>query len=827
LGKKKKQKSTKKMKQNTKKPFTARKVSVKEKRFLSILPFIVILILAFVYFSPFLSGKKMMYGSDWLLGGYAQREWSANYILEYKELPMWYPYIFGGCPTIATFFGDLLSPHTFLYLFFPVHTVRTYLFILYIFLAGIGLYLFLQEMKLGIFPSTLGAICYMFSGSMISTTYAGHLGRLISVALLPLMLLFIFKGVKRKRFFYFIFFAGITALSFLAGHFQMTYYAVGFSIFFFIFLIVGERKSLQKKGILKIVSFCIIGFLVLGMFVSISFLPVYTNLSSGARGETKGYEYTTSWSMPTAELIDLFVPEFSGIKEHYWGENYFKLHSEYFGILPLLFLLIGFLFCFKDRNVKFFFFIGLAALFLALGKNTPIFRIAYYILPGIKKFRAPALIFYILTFSTIIVGAFGMKKLLERKDCKRILITLLCFIGCYLIFSFVTVVGKEGIITFVKSHFSYLHFAQGDAKTKAFIENYPLFIKGVGRSLVIVIVSSILITLFLLKRLKVHFLFTGLLVILLIDQWFIGKKYLLPNPPPSEYYAKDEVVSFLKKDKGLYRVFPLQYQRSNDGILILHNIQSLGGYHPNPLRRYQELLGAGESVMFRPVNLIQHSGFINLLNGKYIVGMPLPSDTMRYDKRARAAIKEMGNYYSKFHLLHKRQYAIYENKDCLPRGFFVENYRVFKDKNSLLKFMETDGFNPLETVLLEEKPDIPKPDTLVGGSIVSIEDYNANRISLKVDAKTKGFLVLSENYFPRWHCYVDGERTKVYIADYTLRAIPVKEGKHSVLFVYEDASYNLGKTFSIIGFVILLFSFIFQFFQRKNQPQKNTEKNGK
>lgn len=799
-----------------------RNINAKKSKIFSILPIIIILVLALIYFAPFLSGRKMMYGSDWLLGGYAQRVWSANYILEHKEIPMWLPHLFGGSPTVAGFFGDLLSPHTLLYLIFPVHIVRTYLYIFYIFLAGLGVYLLLKEMKLGILPSTVAAIGYMFSGSLISTTYAGHLARAISVAILPLMLLFVLKGVKRRRFFYFVFLAGIAALSFLGGHFQMTYYAMGLTTFFFIFLILGERKTLKIKGTLKVVSLFVMSLIILGMIVSISFLPVYRNLSFGARGQTKGYEYTTSWSMPTAELIDLFVPEFSGIKEHYWGGNYFKLHSEYFGILPLILLLIGVFFCFKDRNVKFFFFFGVAALFLALGKNTPIFKIAYYVLPAIKKFRAPALIFYLVTFSVTVIAAFGLKRILERKDSKKIIISILLFIGCYIIFGFIAVVGKEGFITFLKSHFSYLGVSQNAAKLKAFTENYPLFMRGLGKALLISIISFVLFLLFLKERLKVIFLIPCLLIILLFDQWYVERRYLVANPPPSEHYARDRVINFLEKDKGSYRVFPLQYQRSNDGIFILYDIQSLGGYHPNPLRRYQELIGAGESVMFRPLNLIQYPRLIDILNGKYIIGVQLPSDTLRFDERTRAAIKQWRLYYSRFNKVYQgSQYAIYENQDCIPRAFFVEDYKVFKDKDSLLQFMKKEEFNPLQTVLLEEKPDIPHPDAILGGSLVSIEDYNANRIHIEVDAKNRGFLVLCENYYPRWHSYVDGKKTEVYLANYTLRAVPLDAGKHSVLFVYEDTSYTIGKTLSIIGLIILLFSFIFQFFKRKRFLKKS------
>jgi hypothetical protein len=815
LGKKKKKSKQKKKKIEKSSVISSNKIN----KLFIYLPFFIFLILALLYFFPFLTGGKMMGGSDWMLGEYTKRVWASEFISENKEFPMWFPYIFGGCPTVASFFGDMLVlPHTFLNIIFPVHTVRLILYIVYVFLGGMGIFLLLKELKLGNFPSLYGGICYMFSGSLISTTNAGHLGRAISVALLPLMLLFILKGVKKRKFYYYIFFAGITSLSFLGGHFQMSYYATGFSMFFLIFLLIGERKSLKMRGVIKTVLFFIAGMIVLGMIVSVSFLPVYSNLSFGARGETKGYEYTTSWSMPTAEILDLFVPEFSGIKELYWGENFFKLNNEYFGILPLILLLIGVFFCFKNRYVKFFFFIGIAALFLALGKNTPIFKLAYYLVPGIKKFRAPSLIFYILIFSTIVVGAFGLKNVIERKDSKKTIIAISVFLICFAIFALVVVVGKEGVISFLKSHFSYLTLPQSGNKLKAFNENYPAFMKGVGRSFLFLFLSFVLLFAFLKKKFNPLFLMGGLLILLLVDQWSIEKRYITSSPLPTEYYQKDNVVSFLEEDNSLYRVFPLHYRRSNDGILILYEIQSLGGYHPNPLRRYQELTGSGESVMFRPMNLIQYPKFIDLLNGKYIIGAPLPSDTTQFDERQRAMIRQWMKFFKRFSPAKPGyRYAIYRNPNYLQRAVFIEDYKSFVNKDSVLKFMKKEEFNPREAVLLEEEPGFSHPDTITGGSTVTIKKYGVNRIDLEVDAENPGFILLIENYHPRWNAYVDGEKSKVYIADYTLRAVYVSEGKHSVSFVYEDRSFTAGKSLSLVGLAILLFCFIFQFVEREKK----------
>jgi hypothetical protein len=826
LSRKRKRKKHKTEKPQERRSVLRQKLSPRMQRLLPLISMLLIMLIVLVYFAPFFSSEKMMGGSDWMLGEYAKRVWTQDYLRENRSLPMWLPLIFGGCPTFAAFFGDWFAlPHLIVNYLLPIRVARVIYFIGYMFLAGLGAYLFLREMKLGLLPATFGAICYLFSGSLMSTPYAGHLARAISIALLPLMMLFVARGVMQRRWYHFVFFASLTALSFLAGHFQMTYYATGLCVFFLIFLLVGERKSLHLKGVLRIAGFFLIGLALLGMFVSVSYLQVYRNLGFGARGETKGYEYTTSWSMPTAELIDLFVPEFSGILEHYWGENFFKLHVEYFGIITLLFVLVGVLFSFGNRNVKFFFFIGIVALMLALGKHTPLFKIAYYLIPGVKKFRAPSLIFFICTLSAVFLAAQGIERIVMGKDenRKHIIIAMAGFIGCLFLFTMIGVLGKDGFAGFITSHFSYLQAPQNASKLRAFEVNYPFFMNGLAKALVVSVICFIFSVLILQKRVK-PFLGVGVItLVLLIDLWAMGKRFLVAEEPPSVYYQQDGVVGFLKQDQSLFRVFALQYRRSNDGIFIIHDIQSLGGYHPNPLHRYQEFIGAGETVMFNPYALIEDRRLLDLLNARYLIGIPLPSESLeyQYDANTREMIQQWRQYYSNFTQVkfipdvNGPGYVVYRNDSCLPRALFVGDYRVFSDREGVLTYLRSDAFDPRQTVLLEKDPGIAHPDTFGGGGTASITEYGANSIKVEVSAEKEGFLLLSENYFPRWNGFIDGKRTEILIADYTLRAVVVPEGKHTVVFKYEDGSYAMGKAFYLIALIVLIVGIVFQFVKKR------------
>ena len=95
--------------------------------------------------------------------------------------------------------------------------------------------------------------------------------------------------------------------------------------------------------------------------------------------------------------------------------------------------------------------------------------------------------------------------------------------------------------------------------------------------------------------------------------WNDKEGYIRGVPPPEQYFSPDEAISYLKQDTALYRVLPMNYERSDAGVLMGYGIQSAGGQMPNPLQSYQDFTGAGSSVMFQAGNLM-HPNFLNLLN---------------------------------------------------------------------------------------------------------------------------------------------------------------------------------------------------------------------
>ncbi|MDI6840295.1 MAG: YfhO family protein [bacterium] len=792
----------------------------------------ILFVLPIIYFAPFLSGSKMLYGSDWLLGAYSSMKWVADCIKANGSAPLWNPAVFCGLPA-----GNPYTFYTLLTLVLPVHVVWTYLFVFGTFLAGLGMYLYLKELKLSLSPCFIGALVYMGCGSVLSMTYPGHEGKIMAAGLFPFILLFLHKGLAEHRLVYFLFAGGVGGFAATHAHFQLIYYAGIVCIFYLLYHLIWQRNENKLKGSLRLMSYSVAGLVLAGGLLAINYLPIFAGIGWGARGEGRGYEFATSWALPPNELLGLLTPHFSGILDNYWGENYFKLDTQYIGIVPLLLAVVAMVFRSREKYVKFFIGLAVVATVFAVGGHTPLYRIPYHILPGIKKFRGPSMIFFLGAFSIAVLLGFGIqlfienqKAIVKSKKLKKLGLLLGIIFGIVVIFSLICSLGKESVLSFLKEHFQPVLLASygpglTQQKLQTIVQNYPYFIGGLGRTIFLIAVNSILIILLATKKLKLVPWTIVSAVILLFDQWSIEKKFLKSVPHPKEYYKADEVVNFLSStgsqpvDNSLYRVFPVYYEHSTDGYLPLHNIQSVGGYVPNPGERYQKLIGAGESVMFNAPNLMRYRNIVDILNVKYIVSLWVPDDISGYPENIQKAIEDFKlSFFKKWgiswtevrnrlKLVYRdaRGYAVYENENALPRVWITHNFKVVP-REQVLKELKSTEFDPRTIVLIEEEPStIQNLELRIQNSEkVKIVGYTPNKITIETELEAPGFLVLSENWHSDWKVYVDGKESKLYVADYALRAVQLDEGEHKVEFIYDSPYFKIGATLSFISFLFLL-----------------------
>lgn len=790
----------------------------------------VLFLLPVLLFLKYLSGSRMLFGTDWLGGGaYAAHRFMADYIRSHWSFAFWQPHILCGQPTAAAFFGDMFYwPLVGLRLLLPVHVVWAWTFVLHLFLAGLGTWLFLREHEVGILPAGLGGIAYMLAGSLVTLTYAGHDGRLIGSALMPLALFFLHRGMTRRQLIYFLLCGLVVGMQLLSGHVQKVYYTGLLLVAYFIFMFVRalRREKSARLGLRLAVGFAI-GLAFAGAFAAIQYLPIYSNLPFGARGAERGYEFATSWSMPIAETFDLLTPNFSGGLHNYWGPNPFKLHSEYLGILPLLFALVAVVRCWRRPQVRFFFFSFLGGLVMAWGGNTPFYRLAY-LLPGISKFRGPAMIFFIVAFSLVVLAGLGLSYVLQparqqetgdrpkktparRKQPAFFQPALFAGIALLVLLLFAAV-GSNALASLLNP----------GPRLAAFNANYSSLLAGLAFATALWAVGLILAYLAGTGRLKPPAFAAIAAVVIFLDisislnLWNEDKGYIRGVPPPAEYFAPDDVIAALRTDTSLFRVLPLNYgtrgrDYSQEGLLWVHDIQSVSGQLPNPLQSWQDFIGAGSSVMFQAGNLTAPN-FLNLANVKYVIGPVLPDDVSQFDEQTRRYIAQLRLYFGQpwFEPFHSgRQFAIYRNRAVLPRAFIAPGWQVVRSKDEVLAALRNEQFDPSRTALLYEDPGLPSviPGE-VGESLsvppVQVARYDANRILLRASLMAPGILVISENWQPDWQARVDGRPAAILHAFHTFRAVPLPPGDHEIEISYASRYYRLGSLISLGAFLSLL-----------------------
>jgi hypothetical protein len=163
------------------------------------------------------------------------------------------------------------------------------------------------------------------------------------------------------------------------------------------------------------------------------------------------------------------------------------------------------------------------------------------------------------------------------------------------------------------------------------------------------------------------------------------------------------------------------------------------------------------------------------------------------------------------------QVEVYENLRAMPRAWFVSSI-LTPSRTEILNTIKTGRipassaqFSPSQFAMIESEDNdgaIPRISN-AKDSQVRITRYEPNRIELATSNPNAGFLVLSEVYYEGWEALVDGNPTKIYRTNYTLRGVTVPAGDHKVEFIYRPQSLRQGAVYSALGVMILLAGAIF------------------
>lgn len=733
--------------------------------------------------------------SDQYIAGYSFREFAAQSLRAGQGFPQWNPFQFGGMPYVAAMHGDIFYPTFLLRLVLPTDIAMTWGFVLHMILAGIFTFGLLRSVGVRFHPSLIGAVAYLLSGAMASYPSPGHDGKLFVSTLLPAALWALVRGIRDGRRGAWGALAIIVGLAVLSPHPQLLQYLLLTAGAFALWLAFRPRSVVTDAGpvpdtaVSRVPRLALaFGAVVLGGIMgAIQYLPVREYVAWSPRAGGKGYDYATSFSFPLEETINMYLPQFSGILDAYWGRNGIHFHSEYIGasVLVLAFLAFGGGLLNRHRSHAWFWLGTLVvSLLWAWGGNTPFYQLVYAIVPGSKFFRAPSTILYVSAFSFAMLAAFGAERALAGKGTTRYAAGWI--IGAALI----AILASVGGLT---------NFAQGleNVNVDAIEANATNVTLGAWRSLGFVLLTIGIMVAVMREKMPATMGAWALLGVVALDLWSIERHYWRFSDRADQLYAEDDIIRYLKAQPQPARVIALPLgdnMASHDPFilgdaLMHHGVRGVLGYHGNELGRFQELYGKNEGYQS-----IANPNFWALTNTRFfytnVPELPFPGAKLVAGPVRNAP----GTMTYLFELAGDHPVA------------WVAPMKVKLDDATTKATVLNPNFDVRRVAIfdtaatVESQPvNTPLPAPVPFG--VKSTRYEPGAIDLELEgvAPAGSALVVSENFYPGWTATVDGKPTATSRVNFTLIGVDLPAGAKTVSLRFDSAPYQTGKLLTLLA----------------------------
>src|SRR4051794_33865978 len=321
------------------------------------------------------------------------------------ESPFWTPNIYAGWPNIADPQSMLTSPlHVLLALASAVPGLwaNDAVTFAYLFIGGLGIILYFRDRGWHMAGALIAALALAFGGA--ASARLQHTGQVISLAWLPVALFLLARALERASWKWGAL-AGVGAALVVLGRDQVAllevYVLAGFVLAYWC---GRDWRARVRASIAPLVAGGIAGLVVIALPVLLTELlatdsnrPEFSFVEAG-RGSL---HWTHLLSLMFADLFGAMDPkvDFWGAGGWAWNERFGmadlflaqNMGLLYAGALAAVMLVVGASRgALWSREIRFFTVAALLTAFFMFGWYTPVFRVMYELMPGVKLFRRPA-----------------------------------------------------------------------------------------------------------------------------------------------------------------------------------------------------------------------------------------------------------------------------------------------------------------------------------------------------------------------------------------------------------------------------------------------------
>ena len=798
----------------------------------------------------------------------------------------------GGVPTIDALFGDAYHPLVWTqFLMDPARAVG-FKFILTVWVAFMSAMLLAWNLTGNKWWGTLLGFLYAFSPEYFTYIYGGHDGKMMVFAIAPLALLAIRKIVRDGSLPYLIVFALSIVWMILGSHLQLTYLFLWGAGLYTLYEAAFHCNTLAVRG--KRIGLAAAA-LAFGLAIScFQIVPPYiytTTQSVRGEGEHTNYGHAVSWSFHQEEMAQMLIPGFIGVDVYeqddksgeikgssfvnvsmdeyrkmaeagsqgspfYWGHNSFKLDHNNAGAL-LTFL--GFLCLFlpgKRRWASFWGLGAVVALSYGMGDHSPLFKLWYNVLPGVKNFRAPGMALFWHPLLLVMMAGPVLKAISDEgenaiKNRRALLHGTVMFVILLLLvviarFNWTLFISPFGFVVCLAYAFACLGVMSLDDQGKAinvknFVDAFKAKLPGTSRGVQAAVIAGFA----------------------LIGMFLMSGQKLLNDPVTAPYFKPlNEIVMNATASK----IIP-------SFILILVVIGvSLAVFKwkgSTPAKVGILALVAGIELMTINGAFIQNvaeNEYIQPKNGVVAaIKAPFKADSINTPRvLSLSRNKAFGaNIFPQYHLrnadgFHDNELASYREfrggqgnanylinvgdptaphpfLDLMNIGAIIfdtqrgtsympittamgEAY-IYGESTTMEDSKAIDalknGFEYREKVILSEEPQNKGEGGVAQGKAKLVASPKMDTQVFQVESDRAGFMVVAGNYHPYWKATVNGKEAKVYKAFGNLRAVEIPKGKSEVRMEYRSKPFHACIKVSLFAAILLIAFAAFVFVKNK------------
>ncbi len=687
------------------------------------------------------------------------------------QVPLWDPYNNGGLP----FIGDTQAA-----VFYPPRLVTIFLsklaggwtyhaleleMTLHVLACSLFMYLLVRRMTLRQAGSVFGALV-----AAIIASYGGYLESYPPLQLavleaaiwLPLAVLGIYEATRNEQIQWaWLALTGFAlGISWMAGHSQTSFFLTYLLMAYFAYQVYERRY----RWTTWVVGTAIFGVISAGV-AAVQLLPAAEYLAHTVRAglgfDAKGNGF------PFQDVIQFVFPGLASV----WSPLYVGLVGLTLVIIALWRRLPGSLF---------WGIVAVVGVGLGFGDNSPIFALLYNTLPGLRFFRGQERAAFLVSFSLAILAGLGAShviswdKLQDFKATKRIQqallgLTIICVIFAGAIF--VAWLGNSA--------------------------GYDKFIRAAA--LTAIIAGA---TFFLMPRLLDQpkaMLWWGLVAGLLVFDLFavsMDSSNNFDHVPPAQQLSMTPpslVAQALADTDVPFRVDG--YRALYDNYGSLYDLADMRGISP---------LFLDGPFTLQQGDLINPRAW-ELFAVRYVytdwTQLPVDSTIIGSGQDRYGAVN------------------MHRLNDPRPFAFLMTTTQVVANDNDALKMAQDPGFNPRQTIILNEAPKLDLGTSLPRDAKATVTEFEPERFTVHVNSSANAILSLAQPYYPGWQATLDNQPTDILKAYGTFCAIEVPAGDHTIQLLYNPLSYRIGGIASLIAWVVVVLVGIFLVVRgRRGQP---------